>query len=231
MASQIHRLKLGANYQSRRFNPLALAVSERDISKEPSPEYLHSLRLSNGGGGDEVNIFTEDNISLGSGVQINLGLNYSLLISGSDKIYSTLQPRFALLADGDNLHFKIGAAKMQQYIHLLTNSGLGLPADVWLPSSNILAPQTSWIFNTSFGYRLNSGLRFGAEVYYKSFKIFLALKKEAVLISAQETIGSLKYLLERAALMVLKHILKKFLERRYSMLIILTLFLIDYSQI
>ena len=90
MASQIHRLKLGANYQSRRFNPLALAVSERDISKEPSPEYLHSLRLSNGGGGDEVNIFTEDNISLGSGVQINLGLNYSLLISGSDKIYSCL---------------------------------------------------------------------------------------------------------------------------------------------
>ncbi|MBK9567436.1 MAG: hypothetical protein IPO37_20400 [Saprospiraceae bacterium] len=82
-----------------------------------------------------------------------MGLNYSLLISGSDKIYSTLQPRFALLADGDNLHFKIGAAKMQQYIHLLTNSGLGLPADVWLPSSNILAPQTSWIFNTSFGYR------------------------------------------------------------------------------
>ncbi|MFZ1458104.1 MAG: TonB-dependent receptor [Saprospiraceae bacterium] len=177
MASKIHRLKLGANYQSRRFNPLALAVSERDISKEPSPEYLHSLRLSNGGGGDEVNIFTEDNISLGSGVQINLGLNYSLLISGSDKIYSTLQPRFALLADGDNLHFKIGAAKMQQYIHLLTNSGLGLPADVWLPSSNILAPQTSWIFNTSFGYRLNSGLRFGAEVYYKSFKNISSFKE------------------------------------------------------
>ena len=108
---------------------------------------------------------------------VNLGINYSLVLSENDKKYSSIQPRFAFLADGENLHFKIGASKMQQYIHLLSNSGLGLPADVWLPSSDILAPQESWNFNTSFGYRLNSGVRFGADVYYKSFKNITSFKE------------------------------------------------------
>lgn len=177
LASHNHRVKLGANFQSRKFNPLALAVSESDFSNEPNIENLSLLKSSPDIVGNEFNIFTEDNISLGSGVQVNLGINYSLVLSENNKKYSSIQPRFAFLADGENLHFKIGASKMQQYIHLLSNSGLGLPADVWLPSSDILAPQESWNFNTSFGYRLNSGVRFGADVYYKSFKNITSFKE------------------------------------------------------
>lgn len=90
--------------------------------------------------------------------------------ANNNKNYSALQPRIALLADGDHLHFKLGASRMVQYMHLLTNNGLGFPSDVWLPVSDIIAPQKSWIFNTSFGYRYNSGLRFGMEVYFKTME-------------------------------------------------------------
>ena len=32
---------------------------------------------------------------------------------------------------------------MQQYIHLLTNSGIGLPTDLWVPSTEQIKPQLS----------------------------------------------------------------------------------------
>lgn len=173
MLSHSHRIKAGVNFQDRIFNPLAVNVSENDFTsllKDPSIHVLKSLKASPIINGREINIFSEDNIILGDGVSLNLGINYSLVKSNSGKNYNAVQPRLALLADGEHLHFKVGVAKMQQYMHLLSNNGLGLPSDVWLPASNILEPQKSWIFNSSFGYKLNSGLKMGADVYYKSFQ-------------------------------------------------------------
>ena len=172
MLSHNHRIKAGVNYQDRIFNPLAIKVSENDFTsllKDPSINVLKSLKARPLIKGQELNIFVEDNIGLGDGVSVNAGINYSIVKSNSSNKYDAIQPRLALLADGEHLHFKVGMARMQQYMHLLSNNGLGLPSDVWLPSSNILEPQKSWIFNSSFGYRLNSGWRVGADVYYKSF--------------------------------------------------------------
>ncbi len=32
---------------------------------------------------------------------------------------------------------------MNQYIHLLSNTGIGLPTDLWVPSTDRIAPQHS----------------------------------------------------------------------------------------
>ncbi|MBK8668741.1 MAG: TonB-dependent receptor [Saprospiraceae bacterium] len=115
----------------------------------------------------EINIYVEDLSALGSSTSLNAGINYSIM--PGQKKYSSFQPRLAFLVEGEHLHFKTGISRMQQYMHLLSNNGLGFPSDVWLPSSPLLSPQKSWILNTAFGYRLNSGLKFGMEAYYKSF--------------------------------------------------------------
>ena len=56
---------------------------------------------------------------------------------------------------------------MNQFLHLISNTGNGLPTDVWIPSSNNLKKASSDMI--SFGYNFN-GLKnytFSIESYYK----------------------------------------------------------------
>ncbi len=168
-----HTIKVGANMQYRRFSPGVITVNENDLDPEQQivdVALLKSMTQKPDISGNEMNFFAEDLIVLGEGMNVNLGLNYTLMQTQDKKQYNAFQPRIAFLADSEHLHFKLGASRMMQYMHLLSNSGLGFPSDVWLPVSKIIAPQRSWIFNTSFGYRLNSGFRFGTEVYFKTFE-------------------------------------------------------------
>ncbi|MBK8625221.1 MAG: TonB-dependent receptor [Saprospiraceae bacterium] len=180
LISPSHTVKFGGNLQFRTFSPKITNVTENtfnDTLKSINVNLLRGLFAKPTLKSDEINIFAEDLINLGDGVSMNVGLNYSTIITENSKAYSSFQPRFALLADGDNLHFKIGLSRMQQYIHLLTNGGLGFPSDIWLPSTDKLSPQQAWIFNTSVGYKTNSGLKFGMEVYYKQFDNISSFKE------------------------------------------------------
>ncbi|MBK9736040.1 MAG: TonB-dependent receptor [Saprospiraceae bacterium] len=166
--------------QKRSFFPKVTNLNEtnfkpgiNNIDFETVRNYAKDINIK----GDELNAFIEDDIDLGDGVRVNGGINYSMIFADKNSRYSSLQPRFALLANSDNLHFKIGVTRMQQYLHLLTNNGLGLPTDVWLPTNSNLPPQKSWIFNTSFGYKLNNGFKFGTEVYYKKFDDISSFKE------------------------------------------------------
>jgi hypothetical protein len=40
----------------------------------------------------------------------------------------------------DDLALKASFATMNQYIHLLSNTGIGLPTDLWVPSTNQVRP-------------------------------------------------------------------------------------------
>jgi len=184
LISPDHTVKTGFNFQKREFSPRVVVVTENDIDAKNTNVNATLLKDINDKQvitGDEINVYAEDLMSLGDGVNVNLGLNYSYMKVSNDKNYALLQPRIALLAGGDHLHFKIGASRMVQYMHLLTNNGLGFPSDVWLPVSDVIAPQKSWIFNTSFGYRLNSGLKFGMEVYFKTLEEISTFKEGGVL--------------------------------------------------
>ena len=165
-----HTLKFGLGFIKRNFDPRVTNVSQDDFG---SPSELIDVNAIKGlnpkasVSGSEWNVYVEDEISLGEGLRINGGLNFATILTQNKKQYTSLQPRLALLAGGENLYFKFGISKMQQYLHLLTNNGLGLPTDIFVPTNDVLPPQRSWIFNTSFGYRTNDGYRFGMEVYYK----------------------------------------------------------------
>lgn len=180
LVSPSHTLKFGANIQLRSFSPKITYVNEKtfeDSLVSINASLVRSLHQKPNLKSDEFNIYGEDQINLGSGVSLNLGLNYSRIVTEKSTAYGSFQPRVALLADGGNLHFKVGAARMQQYIHLLTNGELGFPSDIWLPSTDKLSPQLSWIFNSSFGYKTNKGYRFGMDVYYKTLDNISAFRE------------------------------------------------------
>jgi hypothetical protein len=180
LLSANHTLKLGGNVHFRKFTPKITNVNEETFDISGSPINAQTIRnLTNGPiqHSNELNLFVEDNINIGLGTNINIGLNYSTIILSGGQQYQAWQPRLAFLTGSEQSFFKAGITRMQQYIHLLTNNGIGLPSDIWLPSTNKLKPQKSWIFNAGFGYKLNSGWKFGSDVYYKIFDNISSFKE------------------------------------------------------
>jgi hypothetical protein len=180
LLSPVHTIKAGVQYHHRIFGPGLKTVNEKDFNPPVSivtKDLLKdNLNLADIKGG-EINFFAEDLIKLGDGVSVNAGLNYSMMTGGYKA--NSVEPRLAFLAESEQVHFKVGVSKMHQFMHLLSNNGLGFPNDIWLPVTNVLPAQKSWIFNAAFGMRYNSGFRYGAEVYYKIFDNITSFREGA----------------------------------------------------
>ncbi|MCB0640786.1 MAG: TonB-dependent receptor, partial [Phaeodactylibacter sp.] len=69
-----------------------------------------------------------------------------------------------------NLSIKASYARMYQYIHLVSNSGISLPTDVWYPSTELVKPQISDQIAAGyagFSLLLGKGIFLTNEYFYK----------------------------------------------------------------
>ena len=64
-----------------------------------------------------------------------------------------------------------------QYLHLLTPSGIGLPSDLWLSSTERVAPQRSWQGSLGLDRRIYNKLTLGGELYYKKMDHLIAYRE------------------------------------------------------
>ena len=62
---------------------------------------------------------------------------------------------------------KASYAQMAQFIHLLSNAGLGLPTDLWVPATQEVQPEQSWQVALGLARDLGEAWSFSAEGYYK----------------------------------------------------------------
>ncbi|WP_234735917.1 TonB-dependent receptor [Tellurirhabdus bombi] len=88
---------------------------------------------------------------------------------------------------------KASYALMNQYVHLLSNTGVGLPVDLWLPSTSYIKPQQSQQFVFGLAKDLNqagilSGTTLTLEGYYKEMKNILSYAEGASFLSPDETV-------------------------------------------
>jgi ribosome modulation factor len=56
---------------------------------------------------------------------------------------------------------------MQQNVHLLSTSGVGLPSDLWVPATKKVAPQKSYQLTAAYSRTLPNGYEASIEGYYK----------------------------------------------------------------
>src|SRR6478672_11199632 len=62
-------------------------------------------------------------------------------------------------------------ASMMQFIHLLSNSNVGLPTDLWVPATKKIKPQRSYQYAAGFAKSLkNNTYELSVEGYYKEMK-------------------------------------------------------------
>ena len=92
----------------------------------------------------ETMAYVEDDWRVSRALKVNAGLHASLFnVEGT--AFGSVEPRLsARLRVGPRTALKASAVRMKQYVHLLTNSGIGLPTDLWVPSTDRVRPQASW---------------------------------------------------------------------------------------
>jgi hypothetical protein len=59
---------------------------------------------------------------------------------------------------------------MSQYLHLLTNSTVGLPTDLWIPVTDQIIPQKSWQVALGAVLEFKNNYEFSIEAYYKDME-------------------------------------------------------------
>lgn len=133
---------------------------------------------------DEFNAYIEDDWIVCRAVKLNVGVHLSAF-SVEDTIYPSIQPRFSgRIVLTDNLSFKAGYAYMTQYMHLLSNSNISMPTDLWVPVTQKIQPMGAHQVAAGFFYRWHDLVDFSAEAYYKRMNNLLEYKDGASFFNA-----------------------------------------------
>jgi len=125
----------------------------------------------------ELALYVEDDWKATDRLRLNFGLRASGFVPNG-KSYFSLQPRFnaRYLFDG-GWSAKASFSTMRQFIHLLTNETIGLPTDLWLPSTNRIRPQDAWQVAVGAAKTLGKDYEFSAELYYKEMDNVIAFRE------------------------------------------------------
>lgn len=175
-----HQLKFGTASIWHVFTPSAVVEKDsyRNISAKDGRQY-NSL---------ESAVYAEDIFRVSDRLSLNPGLRVSYFLSeGVNRV--RLEPRFSSRYKlGEGLALKASFADMNQFLHLLSNTGIGLPTDLWIPSSPRISPQRSQ--QIAFGLAKDIAqydLTFSLEGYYKRMRQIINYKEGASFLDIDGT--------------------------------------------
>jgi len=174
--SPIHTIKFGASSIAHTFSPGAAhfetsgeEISELDTLVAPIQEHSAS----------ETNVYLEDNIRFSDGFSTNIGVHTSLFSTGGRRYWS-VQPRISSRIMIGGWAFKSSYATMSQNIHLLSNVGIGLPTDLWVPATSRIKPQESRQIAWGIAKTLKDGrYELSIEGYHKTMDNLIEYKEGA----------------------------------------------------
>jgi len=169
-----HDIKFGANYTYHTFRP-GVTVAQIKSNTMSMDTTIGDRNIYS----HENMVYLEDNISLGYSVKLNVGLHYSNFYV-QNQFYQSLQPRLGIrVLLNDKLSLKAGYAYMNQYIHLLSNSNISLPTDLWVPVTKRIPPMKSQQIAAGAFYNLLNLVDLSLEGYYKSMENLIEYKDGA----------------------------------------------------
>jgi len=121
--------------------------------------------------------YFENEIKLSDKLNTNLGIRYSTYFV-NEKLFSFFEPRFLInYLITENHSIKASFSKMHQNVHLLSNSGVGMPVDFWMPSTEIVHPSKSFQYTIGYAGTFKKNLEFSIEAFYKEMKNLTTLKE------------------------------------------------------
>lgn len=135
----------------------------------------------------ELAIYAENNHQILPKLRLNYGAHLSHFYV-DQKNYWLWQPRlsfdYQLLS---RISLFGSARKTSQFLHLLTSSTIGLPTDMWVPSTRSIRPENAWQYAIGAEWRPNRKWTFEWEGYYKEMDNLLNLSEGISFINDWET--------------------------------------------
>lgn len=193
-----HHIKFGSHYIYHKFIPSSATARSGDLEFDTGgiiELFAHDL-----------SIYASDDFDLNEKIRIHAGLRYSyfehigpftryvknefdrtvdtIFYKKGDHIadYHRLEPRFNIRYEiNKKSSIKGSFTQNYQYIHLASLSGVSLPTDVWMPSTEIVKPQLSTQY--AIGYFRNfkdNQWETSVEAFYKDMKNLVEYKEGAL---------------------------------------------------
>ena len=178
-----HEIRFGGNYTYHIFRPEVQSAKFTDGNQIEIDTVTGSLNVY----AHETALYAEDNMTFGDIFRVNAGLHYSTF-TVEGKTYQSLQPRLStsvMLAS--NLSLKAGYAYMTQYVHLLSNSSLSLPTDLWVPVTKKIVPMNAHQVSLGAFYELPHLFDISLEGYYKTMDNLLEYSDGASFFGSSDT--------------------------------------------
>jgi len=175
-----HFIRFGSNAVMHDFQPNVSSIKSVDDGQIRTDTVYNRNMIK----AFEYYLYAEDEIRVGSRLQANVGLHFSGF-KVQQKNYTSLQPRISLnwMVTDDNA-IRASYARMSQHIHLLSATDAGSPADIWVPSTNNIKPQSSWQTTLGFARILkNSRYEFNVDAFYKEMSDVIEYEQGATFLA------------------------------------------------
>jgi hypothetical protein len=188
-----HSVRFGIQSTHHTFTPSAVVL--KDTEAEQFREEVDAIRVLESG------IYAEDTWKPTDRWRVNGGFRLSHF---QHKAVSYIRPEPRLSAAfvlKPDFSFKASYALMNQYVHLLSNTGIGLPTDLWVPTTDRIKPQQSEQIAAGFAKdftkagSLFQGLTLTVEGYYKTMKNIINYREGAsfLLIDNPESANQVRW--------------------------------------
>ena len=179
-ANNDHKVKFGLQATHHTFTPDALVVKDPDfgLNIDRKTEYTSV----------ETGLYVEDEWKISNRLKSLYGLRLSTFTT-NNTTYINPEPRISLAYNvKSDLAVKASYATMNQYVHLLSTSGVGLPTDLWVPATDLVKPQNSQQLAAGIAKDFNKqNLSLTVEGYYKTMNNIIGYKEGASFLAIQES--------------------------------------------
>ncbi len=179
MPNPNHYVRFGTQTIFHRFAPGVYTVrSSGGLDTTTSARITNAIELAH---------YVEDDWLISNRLKVNAGLHASSFFVDGRSYYSW-QPRISgrwLMTS--NFALKASYVEMAQFIHLLTNAGLGLPTDLWVPSTGSVRPQTARQAAIGIAKTVRNTYEFSLETYYKRMNNLIEYKDGASFVEQEQS--------------------------------------------
>tara|TARA_B100000795_G_scaffold65807_2_gene44876 strand:+ start:37493 stop:39868 length:2376 start_codon:yes stop_codon:yes gene_type:complete len=190
-----HEIKFGTSYTNHNFFPGESNLSINEISPDPLQNFTldTTLNFSGNTNADELYFYVEDNFKINNRLKANLGIHLGYYNTNrSSSLFKnaiSFQPRASVrYLLNDKWSIKGSYAEMTQNIHLLSNSSIGFPSDIWVPATDNVPSQTSKQFASNISTEIADGeYELSLEGYYKTMGNLITYKAGYSNLSSTES--------------------------------------------
>lgn len=176
-----HNIRFGVSETYHTFSPGINYITISDQTTAIDTSFGSNVQYSH-----EISLYFENDHKISTRLKINYGVHHAIFLTNG-KTYHAFQPRFSsnfMLTEKSSI--KLGLSRMAQFLHLLSNSGIGLPTDLWVPATDKIAPVLANQASVGYYRELEKGFNFSVETYYKKMNNLIQYKEGASFIAVND---------------------------------------------